>query len=525
MATLKLYLIAGILLMVPAMAAEFDVLIRGGRLLDGSGTPWVYADLGIKGDRIAALGRLQGASAKTVIEAAGLYVSPGFIDGHSHAGPALAGEKLAGAEALLAQGITTVFVNPDGGGPTDLAVQRAMIERQRPGVNVAQLIGHNSVRIDALGNADRAPSGEEQAQMNGIVRRAMQAGAFGLSAGPFYTPGNFSKTEEHIALARVAAEFDGFYTSHIRDESDYNVGLVAAVDELIRVAREARLPGIVTHIKALGPRVWGLSTQVIRNIDAARAEGVEIFADQYPYEAGSTGLTAAIVPAWAREGGDGALRARLANAETRAQIRTEMLENIERRAGAAKIMISRHRADPALEGRRLDEIARAQVLEPVDAAIGIIRAGGASIVTFVMGEEDIRRFMVQPWTMTCSDGDLVELGDGVPHPRAFGAFPRKLRRYVVEEKVLTLERAIHSMTGMPATVFRLPERGVLRVGAMADVAVFDLAAVRDAATYEDPHHHSEGMKVIIVNGRVALEGGKVTGERAGRVLVKTVQVK
>ncbi len=525
MATLKLYLIAGILLMVPAMAAEFDVLIRGGRLLDGSGTPWVYADLGIKGDRIAALGRLQGASAKTVIEAAGLYVSPGFIDGHSHAGPALAGEKLAGAEALLAQGITTVFVNPDGGGPTDLAVQRAMIERQRPGVNVAQLIGHNSVRIDALGNADRAPSDEEQAQMNGIVRRAMQAGAFGLSAGPFYTPGNFSKTEEHIALARVAAEFDGFYTSHIRDESDYNVGLVAAVDELIRVAREARLPGIVTHIKALGPRVWGLSTQVIRNIDAARAEGVEIFADQYPYEAGSTGLTAAIVPAWAREGGDGALRARLANAETRAQIRTEMLENIERRAGAAKIMISRHRADPALEGRRLDEIARAQVLEPVDAAIGIIRAGGASIVTFVMGEEDIRRFMVQPWTMTCSDGDLVELGDGVPHPRAFGAFPRKLRRYVVEEKVLTLERAIHSMTGMPATVFRLPERGVLRVGAMADVAVFDLAAVRDAATYEDPHHHSEGMKVIIVNGRVALEGGKVTGERAGRVLVKTVQVK
>ena len=525
MATLKLYLIAGILLMVPAMAAEFDVLIRGGRLLDGSGTPWVYADLGIKGDRIAALGRLQGASAKTVIEAAGLYVSPGFIDGHSHAGPALAGEKLAGAEALLAQGITTVFVNPDGGGPTDLAVQRAMIERQRPGVNVAQLIGHNSVRIDALGNADRAPSDEEQAQMNGIVRRAMQAGAFGLSAGPFYTPGNFSKTEEHIALARVAAEFDGFYTSHIRDESDYNVGLVATVDELIRVAREARLPGIVTHIKALGPRVWGLSTQVIRNIDAARAEGVEIFADQYPYEAGSTGLTAAIVPAWAREGGDGALRARLANAETRAQIRTEMLENIERRAGAAKIMISRHRADPALEGRRLDEIARAQVLEPVDAAIGIIRAGGASIVTFVMGEEDIRRFMVQPWTMTCSDGDLVELGDGVPHPRAFGAFPRKLRRYVVEEKVLTLERAIHSMTGMPATVFRLPERGVLRVGAMADVAVFDLAAVRDAATYEDPHHHSEGMKVIIVNGRVALEGGKVTGERAGRVLVKTVQVK
>jgi len=361
--------------------------------------------------------------------------------------------------------------------------------------------------------------------MNGIVRRAMQAGAFGLSAGPFYTPGNFSKTEEHIALARVAAEFDGFYTSHIRDESDYNVGLVAAVDELIRVAREARLPGIVTHIKALGPRVWGLSAQVVKNIDAARADGVEIFADQYPYEAGSTGLTAAIVPAWAREGGDGALRARLANPETRAQIRTEMIDNIVRRAGAANIMISTHRADPSLQGRRLDEIARAQVLEPVDAAIGIIRAGGASIVTFTMDESDIRHFMVQPWTMTCSDGDLVALGEGVPHPRGFGAFPRKLRRYVVEQKLLTLERAIHSMTGMPATVFRLPERGSLRAGAMADVVVFDLATVRDVATYEDPHHFAEGMRVILVNGRVAWDGGKITGERAGRVLVKPVPAK
>lgn len=525
MAALKLYLLICLLSTVPAMAAEFDVLIRGGRVLDGSGTPWIYADVGINGDRIAAVGRLSEAKARKVIEAAGLYVTPGFIDGHSHAGPALAGEKLAGAEALLAQGITTVFVNPDGGGPTDLVAQRALIERQRPGVNVAQLIGHNSVRIDVLGHADRAPTEVEQAQMNGLVRRAMQAGAFGLSAGPFYTPGNFSKTEEHIALARVAAEFDGFYTSHIRDESDYTIGLVAAVDELIRVAREVRLPGIVTHIKALGPRVWGLSAQVVKNIDAARAEGVEIFADQYPYEAGSTGLTAAIVPAWAREGGDGALRARLANAETRGQIRSEMIENIVRRAGAANIMISTHRADPTLQGRRLDEIARAQVFEPVDAAIGIIRAGGASIVTFTMDEADIRHFMVQPWTMTCSDGDLVALGEGVPHPRGFGAFPRKLRRYVVEQKLLTLERAIHSMTGMPATVLRLPERGTLRAGAMADVVVFDLATVRDVATYADPHHFAEGMQAILVNGRVAWAGGKITDERAGRVLVKQVPAK
>jgi N-acyl-D-aspartate/D-glutamate deacylase len=202
-----------------------------------------------------------------------------------------------------------------------------------------------------------------------------------------------------------------------------------------------------------------------------------------------------------------------------------MIENIVRRAGAANIMISTHRADPTLQGRRLDEIARAQVLEPVDAAIGIIRAGGASIVTFTMDESDIRHFMVQPWTMTCSDGDLVALGEGVPHPRCFGAFPRKLRRYVVEQKLLTLERAIHSMTGMPATVFRLPERGALRAGAMADVVVFDLGAVRDVATYEDPHHLAKGMRAILVNGRVAWDGGKITDERAGRVLMKPMPAK
>jgi N-acyl-D-amino-acid deacylase len=498
----------------------FDVLIRGGRMLDGTGTPWVHADIGINGDRIAAVGKLSGASGRTLVDAAGLYVAPGFIDGHGHAGPALAQPRTAAAEPLLTQGITTTFVNPDGGGPTDLVKQAAAITVQRPGVNVAQLIGHNSVRSEVLGSADRAPDAAELARMAALVRRGFEAGAHGLSAGPFYLPGTFSKTEEHIALAKVAAEFDGFYTSHVRDEADYNIGVVAAVDEVIRVAREARLPGIVTHIKVLGPRVWGQSGEIIRRIDAARAEGVEVFADQYPYEASATGLNAALVPAWALEGGAGALKSRLANAETRVRIRREMIENLERRAGASNIQIRSHRPDPSLEGKRLDAIARAKLVDPVDAALALIEAGGAQIVSFNMDERDIRAFMVQPWTMTCSDGELVAMGEGVPHPRSYGPYPRKLRRYVVEERVLKLERAIHSMTGLPATVFRVRDRGVIRPGAFADLVIFDLAAVRDRADYEQPHQLSEGVRHVVLNGRAALTDGKVTAGRHGRVLLR-----
>lgn len=496
----------------------YDVLIRGGRLLDGSGAPWRHADVAIGGDRIAAVGKLDGATARSVIDATGLFVAPGFIDGHTHAGLALAKSETAAAVSLLTQGVTTVFINPDGGGPLDLPAQRKAIEAQRPGVNVAQFIGHNSARSAVLGNRDRTPDEAELARMGALVRRGMEDGAFGLSAGPFYTPGNFSKTEEHIALARIAAEFDGVYASHIRDESDYNVGVVAAVDEVIRVAREARLPGIVTHIKVLGPRVWGRSREVIEHIEAARAEGVEVYGEQYPYEASSTGLTAALVPAWALDGGTGALKARLTNPELRGRLRAEMLENLQRRAGPANILIRSHAADPSLEGQRLDAIARARLEQPVDTAIAIILAGGASIISFNMQEADIRAFMVQPWMMTCSDGTLLALGQGSAHPRDFGPYPRKIRRYVVEEKVLTLERAIHSMTGLPAAVFRVRDRGVIRPGAYADVVVFDLAAVRDRATYEQPHQLSEGMRHVFVNGRAAVSNGEPTAERNGRVL-------
>ncbi len=513
------FVLLAVLALASARAETYDVLIRGGRLLDGTGTPWRYADVAITGDRIVAVGVIPADdTARQMVDARGLYVAPGFIDGHSHAGPALAKRELAGAGPLLAQGVTTVFINPDGGGPPNLAPQLAAIKQAGPGVNAAPMIGHNAVRIATLGYENRAPNATELDRMRGLVRAGMEAGAFAFSSGPFYTPGNFSKTDELVALAKVAGEFGGFYTSHIRDEGDYDIGVVAAVDEVITIAREAQLPGVVTHIKALGPHVWGFSREIIQHIDAARAAGVEIWADQYPYDASATGLGAALLPAWAQEGGIGAVRGRLANPEQRAKIRTEMLANFERRGGPGAFMFRRFTPDPTIEGKRLNVVALERKLEPVDLAIDLLQKGEPSIISFNMQDDDVVAFMRQPWTMTCSDGDLVKFGEGVPHPRSYGTYPRKLRVFALDRGVITLERAVQSMTSQPAAVFHVRDRGELRTGALADVVVFDPAKVRETATYDQPHAIAEGMRFVFVNGRAAIADGKFLDVRAGRVL-------
>ncbi|HWP36515.1 MAG TPA: D-aminoacylase [Gemmatimonadales bacterium] len=503
-----------------AQQPPYDLLIRGGRVLDGSGNPWYAADVAVRGGRIAALGNLSEAQAARVVDASGLYVAPGFIDAHSHAGPALATPDLSTAEQLLMQGVTTVFVNPDGGGPVDLIAQKAALLKHGLGVNVALLVPHGSVREAVLGMQDREPSAAELVRMRHLVRSGMEAGAFGLSSGPFYAPGSYSKTEELVELAKVVAQFGGAYTSHIRDESDYTIGVVAAVDEVIRVAREARIPGVVTHIKALGPRVWGYSLALVQRIDRARGEGVEVYADQYPYDASGTSLTAALVPRWAEVGGDTALQRRLRTAPERARIRAEMLDNLDRRGGADRLQFRRHRPDPSIEGRTLGAIARERGKEPVDAAMELIAAGGAAVVSFNMLELDIETLMRQPWTMTASDGDLVRFGEGVPHPRGNGTFPRKIRRYVLDRPVVDLAFAIRSMTALPASVFRLSDRGGLRPGMVADLVVFDLQRIRDTATYERPHQLAEGMVYVIVNGGLAVDRGRATGAKHGIVLAK-----
>lgn len=502
-----------------AQAAErFDVILRGGRLLDGSGNPWRRADVGIRGDRVAAVGDLGGATAGTVLDVADLYVAPGFIDTHSHAGEALQDRELGAARPLLAQGVTTVLVNPDGGGPVDLAAQRRALEANGVGVNVGQMVPHGSVRSAVLGMADRAPTPDELGRMEELVRRGMAEGAFALSSGPFYAPGSYAKTDELVALARVAARWHAPYQSHIRDESDYTIGLLAAVEEVVTVAREAGTRGVVTHVKALGPSVWGMSAAVVNRIERARSAGVEVFADQYTYDASSTALGAALLPRWAQAGGRDSLRARIARPAERARIVEEMRLNLARRGGAERIRIASYRPDARAEGQTLAQLAAARGTDAVETALAMLGPADASIVSFNMSDEDIERFMRQPWTMTSSDGGLSAPGRGVPHPRNNGAFARKLRKYVVEDGVLDLASAVRSMTSLPAAVYDIPDRGVLRPGAFADVVVFDLARVRDLATYEDPHRVAEGMRYVLVNGRFALRDGAVTAERAGRVL-------
>ncbi len=498
-------------------ATEFDVVLRGGTLHAGD-APGVVADVALVGDRIAAVGDLSGRDARAVLDVAGLHVAPGFVDAHSHAGPGLGTEGRSHAEPLLAQGVTTVVVNPDGGGPVDLAEQRSRLLEHGLGVNVAQLVPHGSVRGAVLGMEDRLPGPGELARMKALVRAGMEEGAFGMSSGLFYAPGSYSDTDELVALAEVVAEYGGVYASHIRDESDYTVGLLAAVEEVIEVARSAGMPGVVTHIKALGPPVWGKSAEVVAAIEAARAEGVEVFADQYPYEASSTGLSAALLPRWAQAGGGDSLAARLADPSTRARIRGEMEANLARRGGAARLRFRRFRPDPSVEGRTLEDVAAERALHPLDAALESIGEGDASVVSFSMNEGDVAAFMARPWTMTASDGALPEWRVGAPHPRAYGTFPRRLRAYALGRGAASLRAALRSMTSLPADVFGLECRGKLVPGAIADLAVFDPETVRDRATYADPHRLSEGMVHVFVNGTAAIRDGAFTGARAGRVL-------
>jgi N-acyl-D-aspartate/D-glutamate deacylase len=512
---------AGLLLSLGAtLGAQqpYDLVIRHGRVLDGTGNPWMYADVAVTGDRIVAVGDLKDAKAKRTIDATGLYVAPGFIDVHSHAGPGLATPQLSGAVPLLAEGITTVMANPDGGGPVDLVKQRAALEAQHPAVNVGLMVPHGSVRGAVLGMRDVKADSAAVQKMRALVRAGMDAGAFGMSSGPFYAPGSFSNTEELVELSKVIAPYGGVYSSHIRDESDYTVGLSAAVDEVIRVAHEARVKGIVTHVKALGPHVWGMAPKLVARIDSVRDAGDEVFVDQYPYEASGTSLVSSLVPRWAEAGGRDSMRARLTDPAVRPRLVKEMRENLERRGGADRLQFQRYTPDPSIEGKTLQQVASARQQDPIEAAIALATKGDAGVTSFNMDEKDIATFMRQPWTMTCSDGDLVPMGQGVPHPRAYGTFPRKIRKYVVEDRVLSLDAAIHSMTGLPAAVFHVTDRGAIRPGAFADVVVFDLAKVRDKATYTNPHQLSEGMVYVLVNGKTAVDGGKVTDLRGGRVL-------
>jgi N-acyl-D-aspartate/D-glutamate deacylase len=491
--------------------ATADILIRNGRVFDGTGSPARNVDIGITGDRITFVGNAarSNISASRTIDASGLIVSPGFIDPHTHALEDLSSSdpKRRANLNYLMQGVTTVITGNDGGGPFEVA---RTLERWRTngiGSNGALLVGYGSARQAVMGMSDTKAVGPQLDSMRALIDKGMREGALGMSTGLYYAPQSYSTTEEVIEMAKVAAKYGGIYDTHLRDESSYTIGLLAAIREAIRIGHDAGMPAHISHIKALGTDVWGRSDSAIAIIEAARAAGDRVSANQYPYTASGSSVGASLLPRWAEVGGRDSLRARVADPATKARLVTEMTENLRRRGGAQSLLISSTR-DTSILGRTLDQVAKARDVSPIEAAIEIVVAGDASVASFNMNEKDIEAFMRRPWVMTGSDGSSG-------HPRKYGTFPRKWAQYVQARKILTPEAFVHQSSALTAQTFGIKDRGVIAPGKFADVVIFDGANFKEVATYQKPTELATGMKYVIVNGKLAIDGGTYTGITPG----------
>jgi N-acyl-D-amino-acid deacylase len=531
--------------------ASFDLLIQGGRVLDGTGNPWFPADIGVRDGRIVAVGTLVGAKATRVVEATGKYVTPGFIDIHSHAddgsrpdgGLRDSDAQIRAAPNLVSQGITTVVVNHDGRSPWPIAEQRATFEQQPIGVNAMLLVGHGTVRRQVLGTDVRRPStAEEIAKMRGLVRQALKEGAVGMSAGLEYEPGRWSTTEEVVELARELPAVDGIYISHERSEgtdplwyvpSQDGPGpptLLDAVRETIEIGEKSGARVVASHLKAKGANYWGSSTAAVSLIQRARDRGVDVWADQYPYSTSGTDGSTVLIPAWARRGTGPAaietLKRVLGDAKSAEEVRADIAHEIQRRGGADNVVVFDY-TDKSLYGLSLAEIARRWKLTPVEAAIRIqmeglpTRNGGARMRGFSMAEIDMEHIMKQPWVATSTDGGIALPADGpTTHARFYGSFTRKIRHYVRDRGAITLEHAVRAATALPAAIMRLKDRGLIREGVAADLVVFDLDTIRDKSTFFEPHQHSEGVEYVFINGVAVVDATRRTGALPGRVLVR-----
>ena len=499
----------------------YDLLIKNGQIVDGSGDGVYSGDIGITAGRIVALGDLSGALGTREIDASGLVVAPGFIDVHTHLDPIL---ELSECESHVRQGVTTALGGPDGSSPWPFGAYLDTLEHLGVGMNVGYLIGHNTVRRNVMGLENRAPTPAELEQMKAQIAQGMQEGAFGISTGLKYLPGTFSEVGEVIALSRVAATRDGIYTSHLREEG---LGLLESVQEAIVISKEADIPVVLTHHKVVGRPMWGKSEKTLAMVDSARAAGLDIRIDQYPYDRSYTSISI-LIPAWARAGGNDAFRQRVSNPDLRDSIKAGIVFNLVNDRGGAdldRVQFAKVSWMPELEGKTLKYWSGLKGLEPTmeNGADLVIEAqvnGGASCVFHAMDEGDVERILKHPQTMVASDGRLVAPGMGHPHPRWYGTFPRVLGRYVREKEVLSLPEAIHKMTALPAAAMGLTDRGLLREGMKADLVIFNPETVADKATFEKPHQYPEGIPYVIINGEVSLDNGEFQHLKAGQVLRK-----
>jgi len=509
---------------VAASQQQADVLIRNGKIIDGTGNSWYYGDIAVSKGKIVAVGTaLHNWQATKTIDATGLIVSPGFIDVHTHLEDDEKRNPLAGN--FIYDGVTTCITGNCGASNTDIAAYFKFLDSLKLSINVATLVGHNDVRKKVMGRAMRNPSEAEMQQMEQIVDQAMKDGAVGLSTGLIYIPGTYSTTDEIVRLAKVAAKYNGVYTSHMRNESD---SVVQAIEEALTIGRLAKIPVEISHFKVGGQQNWGKSHQTLAMISAARKEGLEVTIDQYPYTASSTSLST-LLPDWALADGQDSIKARLSRPAVRKTVTDELMKTLKKRklSHFSYVVVAYYDADTTMNGKSIETIntlmgRKHKAKEEAITIMEMMTKGGASAVFHGMSEDDVKYIMGYPFNMFASDATIRVLGAGSPHPRGYGTNARVLGKYVREEKVMILEEAIRRMTSLPAQKFQLKDRGLLREGYAADIVIFDEQTVKDLSTFEQPHQYSTGFKYVLVNGVLTLDNAQLTGARNGQSLKRTV---
>lgn len=504
---------------------KWDILIQNGAVVDGTGGSRFIADVAVLGDQIVAVSsiRLDPGLAREVIDASGKIVSPGFVDIHTHLEPLL---NLPGGESHVRQGVTTALGGPDGTAPWPLEQYLDRADEIGVGLNVGFMVGHNTIRREVIGLEDRAPTAAELVQMQDMVDQGMIEGAWGISTGLKYLPGAFAELDELVALSSVVVPYGGFYTSHLREEG---LGLLESVSEALEIGKQANIPVVLTHHKVVGQPMWGSSEITLAMVDSARIAGTDVMIDQYPYTASHSGITI-LIPAWAMEGGTDALLTRMEDPFLADSILSGIEFNIKYDRGGndlKRVQFSSVSWDKSLEGKTLYDWAVRDGLEPTPAngaklVVESVRRGGANGIYHAMDEGDVEAIMSHPQTMIASDGRLVALGDGHPHPRWYGTFPRVLGLYSRERGILELEEAVLKMTFMPAKRIGLAKRGQVKIGWFADLVVFDSETIIDRATFQNPHQYPVGIEWVLVNGKIALANGDYRDLRSGKVLRKEI---